>query len=332
MYYNTILTPTVIRTGKNILGQLDQILESAHLYFPRKILITQENLFDIYREKLVPEQYDEVIFCKGGDLNEAREMLSRIPNTSAVLIAFGGGSVLDLVKYVGTQLDKPYITMPSALSNDAIYSCVARLTYNHKKKSSTVQPPMGVIVDLNIIKMCPRELLISGAGDLVTNLSAIKDWELAHEKTGEPINELSCMLGRQSALSIWDYSANDIYSDDFLRDLAHGLITSGLSMTVAGHTRASSGSEHLISHAIDEFFPEKSTIHGIQVAWAFLEIEKQLRKDEAFAARLQEFYDRIGLTAVISDKIPWAPEDLKKLIPYGLKIRKRYTILSEISE
>ena len=329
MYYNTILTPTVIRTGKNILGQLDQILESAHLYFPRKILITQENLFDIYREKLVPEQYDEVIFCKGGDLNEAREMLSRIPNTSAVLIAFGGGSVLDLVKYVGTQLDKPYITMPSALSNDAIYSCVARLTYNHKKKSSTVQPPMGVIVDLNIIKMCPRELLISGAGDLITNLSAIKDWELAHEKTGEPINELSCMLGRQSAMSIWDYSANDIYSDDFLRDLAHGLITSGLSMTVAGHTRASSGSEHLISHAIDEFFPEKSTIHGIQVAWAFLEIEKQLRKDEAFAARLQEFYDRIGLTAVITDKIPWAPEDLKTLIPYALKIRKRYTVLSE---
>ena len=329
MYYNTILTPTVIRTGKNILGKLDEILESAHLYFPKKILITQENLFDIYREKLVPEQYDEVIFCKGGDLCEAREMLSRIPGTSAVLIAFGGGSVLDLVKYVGTQLDKPYITMPSALSNDAIYSCVARLTYNHKKKSSTVQPPMGVIIDLNIVKMCPRELLVSGAGDLVTNLSAVKDWELAHEKTGEPINELACMLGRQSALSIWDYSAADLYTDAFLRDLAHGLITSGLSMTVAGHTRASSGSEHMISHAIDEFFPEKSTIHGVQVAWAFLEIEKQLRKDEAFAAKLQDFYDRVGLTAVIADKIPWKPEDFKELIPYALKIRKRYTILSE---
>lgn len=330
MYYNTILTPTVIRTGKNILGKLDLILESAHLYFPKKILITQENLFEIYKDKLVPEQYDEIIFCKGGDLNEAREMLARIPNTSAVLIAFGGGSVLDLVKYVGTQLDKPYITMPSALSNDAIYSCVARLTYNHKKKSSPVQSPMGVIVDLGIIKMCPRELLVSGAGDLVTNLSAVKDWELAHDKTGEPINELACMLGRQSAMSIWDYSANDLYTDEFLRDLAHGLITSGLSMTVAGHTRASSGSEHMISHAIDEFFPEKSTIHGVQVAWAFLEIEKQLRKDYAFAAKLQEFYDRIGLTAVIKDQIPWTSEDLRTLIPYALKIRKRYTILSEV--
>lgn len=329
MYYNTILTPTVIRTGKNILGKLDEILESAHLYFPKKILITQENLFEIYREKLVPEQYDEVIFCKGGDLAEAREMLTKIPSTSAVLIAFGGGSVLDLVKYVGTQLDKPYITMPSALSNDAIYSCVARLTYNHKKKSSTVQPPMGVIIDLNIVKMCPRELLVSGAGDLVTNLSAVKDWQLAHEKTGEPINELACMLGRQSALSIWDYSVADLYTDDFLRDLAHGLLTSGLSMTVAGQTRAASGSEHMISHAIDEFFPEKATIHGVQVAWAFLEIEKQLRKDEVFAARLQEFYDRIGLTAVIADNIPWKSEDLRKLIPYALKIRKRYTILSE---
>lgn len=329
MYYNTILTPTVIRTGKNILGKLDEMLESAHLYFPKKILITQENLYEIYKEKLVPEQYDEVVFCKGGDLNEAREMLVRIPSTSAVLVAFGGGSVLDLVKYVGTQLDKPYITMPSALSNDAIYSGVARLTYEHKKKSMPVQPPMGVVVDLGIIKMCPRELLVSGAGDLITNLSAIKDWRLAHERTGEPINELACMLGRQAALSIWDYSANDLYTDEFLSDLAHGLITSGLSMTVAGQTRAASGSEHMISHAIDEFFPEKATIHGVQVAWAFLQIEKQLRKDEAFAAKLQEFYDRIGLTAVLTDKIPWAPEDLKELIPYAQKIRKRYTILSE---
>ena len=96
------------------------------------------------------------------------------------------------------------------------------------------------------------------------------------------------MLGRQSALSIWDYSAADLYTDDFLRDLAHGLLTSGLSMTVAGQTRAASGSEHMISHAIDEFFPEKATIHGVQVAWAFLEIEKQFRKDQPKLTKWQK--------------------------------------------
>ena len=331
MYYNSILTPTVIRTGNNIIKDLDNILESAHLHYPRKILVTQENLHQIYRDTM-GGFLDEVKIVKGGDLAEANELLTQFTNDDNVLLlAFGGGSVLDVVKYVGTKLNLPYISIPSALSNDAIYSSVARLTSaKGKKRSFNVQPPLGVILDISVIQKSPRNLILAGVGDLITNLSAVKDWEYAHNTMGEPVNELSCMLAKQAAMSIWGYYEEELYSYDFLYDLGHGLITSGLSMTVAGHTRASSGSEHMISHAIDEFFPEKATLHGFQVAWAFITIERLLRKDKIFLARLTRYFDRIGLTEALERNIPWTDEDFYELIPYALKVRKRYTILNSV--
>ena len=49
-------------------------------------------------------------------------------------------------------------------------------------------------------------------------------------------------------------------------------------MVISGDTRPSSGSEHLISHAIDDLFPERSTIHGLQVAYGLLLVEERFRK------------------------------------------------------
>lgn len=41
--------------------------------------------------------------------------------------------------------------------------------------------PLGIIADLDIIKQSPSVLLLAGVGDLVSNLSAIKDWNLSNK-------------------------------------------------------------------------------------------------------------------------------------------------------
>lgn len=105
--------------------------------------------------------------------------------------------------------------MPSTLSNDAIYSPVARLTCNGKKKSFGVKPPIGIVVDLSIVKKSPKQLILAGVGDLLSNLSAVKDWELSRLSTGEKIDELSFMLAKEAAVSILRYSEKDLYTDVF---------------------------------------------------------------------------------------------------------------------
>jgi len=330
VYYNLIKTPAIIKTGTQTLRHIDEILRQAHLFYPSKIIVTQSNLYEIYKDELNENSFEKILFHKGGDISETSLLLEEIRDADALIIAFGGGSILDLVKYCASKCDLPYITVPSTLSNDAIYSCVARLSQNGKKKSFGVQPPTGIIVDLDVIRKSPPELILAGVGDLITNLSAIQDWKLAYKMINEPINELAFMLAKEAATGLFSYTKNDIFSDEFLMDLTNGLISSGLSMIISGNTRGTSGSEHMISHAIDEYFPEKSSIHGLQAAWAFWVIEKEIRHNAIFFSKLSMFYDSIGLTDIIKSLVPWSDNDLIGLIPYALKIRPRYTIFNTI--
>ena len=41
MYYNEFKSPAIIKTGNHILGNIDDLLKAAHLYFPKKILINE---------------------------------------------------------------------------------------------------------------------------------------------------------------------------------------------------------------------------------------------------------------------------------------------------
>lgn len=327
MYYNLIKTPAFMKTGKGIIKDVDSILEEAHLIYRKKILVTQENLFLQYEGDLKYISFDKVLFIKGGGVSEVPIVKDACKEIDALIIAFGGGSVLDVVKYAASQLDKPYVSIPSALSNDAVYSCVARLTKDGKKFSFGVQPPMGIIVDINIIKKSPEILLYAGIADIVSNLSAIQDWLLAHNEIGEPINELAYMLAKAAAIPLLRYKKEDLHSDGLILDLVNGIVTSGLSMIVSGNTRGTSGAEHLISHAIDEYFPDKSTIHGIQVGWAQGIIAKKYRKDPF---RINEFFLQIGLQDVYDEMIGWTEHDIELLIPYAMKIRNRYTIFNTL--
>ena len=327
MYYNLIKTPAFMKTGKGILKCIDKILEEAHLIYRKKILVTQDNLYHEYQTDLNNVRFDKIVLVKGGNVDEVPTVKNECKETDALIVAFGGGSVLDLVKYSASQLDMPYINVPSALSNDAVYSCVARLTKNGKKYSFGVQPPIGIIVDVNIINNSPEILMYAGVADIVSNLSAIQDWLLAHNQIGEPINELSYMLAKEAALPLLRYKKEELHSDGLILDLVNGIVTSGLAMIVSGNTRGTSGAEHLISHAIDEYFPEKATIHGIQVGWAQGIIAKRWRNDPY---RINDFFDRIGLTEQYAQMIPWSEGDFDSLIPYAIKIRKRYTIFNTL--
>ena len=316
-----------MKTGRKILGNINYLLNDAHLFFPAKILVTQENLYELYREDLDKTEFEKILFIKGGNVEETANIMAECRESDALIIAFGGGSVLDAVKYSASTIDKPYITIPSALSNDAIYSTVARLVKNGQKVGFDVQPPMGIIVDIDGIRNSPRELLLAGIADLVSNLSAIQDWLLSHNEIGEPINELAFMLAKESAMPILHYSEEDLFSDKLILDLVNGLITSGLSMSISGNTRGASGAEHMISHAIDKYYPEKATIHGLQVGWALQIIEKRYRGDEY---GINDFFERIGIKKLIEEKVPFSEEDFDALVPLAKKIRKRYTILNKI--
>ena len=177
-----------------------------------------------------------------------------------VLVAIGGGRTIDVAKYAGTRAATPVVAVATSLAHDGICSPVASLDHQGRKGSYGVAMPLAVMVDLDYVHRAPPAMVRAGIGDAISNLSAIEDWNLAHEHRGEPVDGLAVAMARTAAESLL-HREDGITSDEFLVTLAESLILSGMAMSVAGTSRPCSGACHEIGHAIDALNPYTAS-HG----------------------------------------------------------------------
>ncbi len=174
-------------------------------------------------------------------------------------IGVGGGRIIDAAKMVAKTKGIPFISVPTAVSHDGIASDRAVIdTY-----SVTAVMPTGIVIDTDVIKNSPYRLTASGCADVISKLTAVADWELAHKEKGEYISEYAATINRKSAELIMS-RAKSIrkLEKKSLRNLIEALVFSGISMSIAGSSRPASGSEHLFSHALKKIYPEKTSLHG----------------------------------------------------------------------
>jgi glycerol-1-phosphate dehydrogenase [NAD(P)+] len=119
--------------------------------------------------------------------------------------------------------------------------------------SIPARPPIAIVADTEIIAKAPYRLLASGCGDIISNSTAVLDWELAHKIRNEYYGEYSASLASMSSKMIIE-RANQIRLGvpGSVRIVMEALISSGVSMCIAGSSRPASGAEHMFSHALDQ--------------------------------------------------------------------------------
>jgi glycerol-1-phosphate dehydrogenase [NAD(P)+] len=180
------------------------------------------------------------------------------------LIGVGGGRAIDVAKLASFREGKPFVSVPTAASHDGIASSRASIKGWKKLTSIETHAPIGIVADTLVIKRAPRRLLAAGCGDLVANLTAVRDWQLAHELKGEAYSEYAATLSIVSARLVLD-NAKEIreHSEESVRKVVKALISSSVAMAIAGSSRPASGAEHLFSHALDLVAP-KPALHGEQ--------------------------------------------------------------------
>jgi glycerol-1-phosphate dehydrogenase [NAD(P)+] len=105
------------------------------------------------------------------------------------LIALGGGRVIDVCKFASRHRALSVIAIPTALSSDCVASPVAVICINGISHSLPAKIPAAVIIDTELIGRSPLRTTLAGVGDLLSNLSAILDWQLAVEVEGETWDE-----------------------------------------------------------------------------------------------------------------------------------------------
>ena len=215
----------------------------------------------------------------------------------SLVVGIGGGHVVDVAKLAAARSKADFLSVPTQASSDGLCSPVAVIISTAgRPRSIGAKIPAGVIVDMEVLRSAPLQTWRSGLGDLISNVSAVRDWRDAHQQRGEQIDDFACLTSEAAALSVIAADAsvsNPVYQEKLVR----GLILSGIAMEMAGSSRPSSGSEHLVSHALDSLL-EEPQLHGLQVALATIAMTILRGEDVGW---LVDFYRRVGLPVVPAD-------------------------------
>lgn len=197
-------------------------------------------------------------------IEHAAECFASIPPHVSAIVGLGGGKALDVAKYVSFLGRIPYFAVPTSLSNDGFCSPQSSLTMRGRRRSLPAAIPYGVVIDLAVCLEAPRILAHSGVGDLVSKFTAVRDWKLAFHATGEVVNDFAALI---SDGSIHAFLNHPVFDVEGMRLLATSLLLNGVAMEICGSSRPASGSEHLISHALDAL-SARPRLHGLQVGVA----------------------------------------------------------------
>ncbi|HVB43229.1 MAG TPA: iron-containing alcohol dehydrogenase family protein [Streptosporangiaceae bacterium] len=273
---------------------------------------------------------DEVFRVPDGSYDSAVALGTRLRAGAPyeAVAGIGGGKTIDVTKLAAHIAGIPMVSVATSLAHDGIASPVSTLRQESGSGSYGVVPPVAVVVDLDRVRRAPGILATAGIGDAVSNLSAVADWELSAEMTGEPVDGLAVAMARSAAQAVLHQPAPST-SDEFLTVLAEALILSGMAMAVAGSSRPASGGDHEIMHAINQFYPDTAShgeLAGIGALFCAL-----LRDDPTQFAAISSCLERHGLPRHPRE-IGLSSEQFAAAVYHAPATRPdRYTILERLA-
>lgn len=264
--------PTIMEVNTGILGNVGSYLERADI--SRVIILFGEGIRELFGEKIISsiESRTSLTLLETYDFDDItiEKLIPRafsIPSKTDAVVGVGGGKVLDTAKYIAFLNNLPFISVPTSTSNDGFSSSGCSLIINRKRTSVHAAMPFGIIVDLDVIKNAPAKFIYSGLGDIVSKISAVYDWYFEERNNASKVDDFAAMLAKKSVNSIVRMPYSNITEPFFLKEMVDSLTMSGVAMEIAGNSSPASGSEHLISHALDKIL-DKPQLHGIQVGVA----------------------------------------------------------------
>ncbi|MEZ0088870.1 iron-containing alcohol dehydrogenase family protein [Streptacidiphilus sp. EB129] len=282
------------------------------------------------RERLAPQLPGaEWYSVAGGTLDSAVTLADQMRSGHYdAVVGLGGGKIIDAAKYAAARVGLPMVAVATNLAHDGICSPVSTLDNDAGRGSYGVPSPIGIIVDLDVIRQAPPRFVAAGIGEAVSNISCIADWELSHRETGESVDGLAAAMARTAGNSILLHPGS-IADDSLLGALAEALVLTGISMNVAGSSRPASGGCHEISHALDLLHPTRSAQHGEQVGLGAT-FATYLRGEHELAGRMGAVLARHGLP-VVAAQIGFSDEEFVAAVHFAPQTRPgRFTILEHL--
>ena len=330
MLTHTMELPRLIVIGQKNIGDIGKFL--TDLAKPKKVSLisgvnvrkkVQKKIDNALKSKKIRFVWHSVFDNEIKSFNELECIVKK--DKSDLIAGIGGGRAVDAGKMIAFNLSKPFASIPTAASHDGIASPFVSIK-SDKPHSIVASAPLGVFVDIDIIKTAPKKLLASGCGDLIANIIAVRDWELSRDKTGEYYGRYAASLALLSAKVIMENSKTFAKKGLNPRFIVEALISAGVASCIAGSSRPCSGAEHLFSHALDKLAPDVG-LHGEKCGIGSIMMAKLQGQDWK---KIQSTLKNVGAPTT-AKQIGLKPDLVVKALTIAQDLRpERYTILKEI--
>ena len=242
-----ISIPSILKVGNGTLNKIGEYLKSEEL--TSVVIFMGNGLIDMFGDAIMKSLADaDITVLEYSELDtvEIDDIITLafdIPNKAKAVVSVGGGKVIDAGKYAAFLRNLPFISVPTSSSSD------------------------GFIVDTQVIRTAPEKFIYSGIGDMVSKITALYDWIFEEKHGAGVVNDFAVMVAKKAVNSFVRTPYESIKDELFLKELVDSLAMSGIANEIAGSSAPTSGSEHLISHALDKIL-EHPQLHGIQVGIA----------------------------------------------------------------
>ena len=230
---HTMELPRQIVVGEKNIDRVGEFLKS--LCKPKKVsIISGKNVKKIVGGKIDNSLKKSRIrgtwhLAVSNQINALKDVEKKVQSDkSDLIIGLGGGRSVDVAKLCSFNLKIPFVSIPTSASHDGIASPFVSIR-GEKPHSLVATAPLGVFVDVDIIKHAPRKLIASGCGDLMAKITAVKDWELGRDKIGEYYGRYSADLASMSAKILVESALSFSKNGLDARIIVEALISAGVA-------------------------------------------------------------------------------------------------------
>ncbi len=297
------IAPAQLIRGQGILGQLDQYLSGKSALVvsgeKSKQVVALKNLGEIH---YAPPIHN----CSAANLASLEAQVAE--SLPEIIIAIGGGKVMDMGKLLAYQCNLPVVTIPTTGATCAAWTALSNVYTDRGAFDYDVtlqRCPDLMVVDYEVIATAPKRTLIAGIGD------AIAKWYEASVSSAKSDRTL-IIAAVQEARILRDIlfqksleAINNCGGSAWQEVVDATVCLAGVIGGIGG-AQCRTVAAHAVHNGLTHLPKAYGTLHGEKVAYGIL---VQLRLEEfqgnqlAATARQQllKFYGEIGLPQTLDD-------------------------------
>ncbi len=332
-----IRLPRNVVVGHGALAETGDAVEEVHLS-GQPLVVTSPTPLEVAGEHVLKQleaigPEPESVIVENASFAAVEEVISLATEIDAgYLVGVGGGKAIDIAKMAAADQGLGFISVPTAASHDGIVSGRGSVPDGDTRHSVAAAPPVAVIADTEVIANAPWRLTTAGCADIISNYTAVRDWQLAHRLQNVPYSEYAGALSEMTAEMLVS-NADSIKPglEEPAWVVVKALVSSGVAMSIADSSRPASGAEHLFSHQLDRLAPG-AALHGHQVGvGSILTAYLQRGEDDGWQP-IHAALKRLGAPTTAKE-LGIDEETIIEALTTAHTIRDRYTILGNgISE